>query len=288
MDERKILLFVLSLVVYCLYSVQMWYTKDVSDTKTDVSKETVKAEPNIDLAVIVNNITEEPKHVKVKTKVIPLYLKNACSILEVFTKKPPVKCKETKNDVYTDTNTVTVLGITIFLLVLIINAVLDVLKVQEEERLKRKLNPDGERRQSLAEFANKKVLRRESSRFGFNLFQISEQGVNTSDEKNKTERQTRTYRRGDSINSYLSDRKVQNDNSTPTSAGDPSEPKLAKRQSVAKLFGARPVPMVRRSSFPALPLNPDVQAAMLGHRQQSVDSDDEDGRGRRVRLIRRF
>ncbi|KAI5635022.1 hypothetical protein NE865_12254 [Phthorimaea operculella] len=214
----------------------MWFANDVPDAKTDVSKETVKAEPKIDLAVIVNNITDEPKQIKVKAKVIPLYLKNACSILEVFTEKPPAKCKKNKkNDVYTDTNTVTVLGITIFLLVLIINAVLDVLKAQEEERLKRKLNPDGERRQSLAEFANKKVLRRESSKFGFNLFQISEQGVNTSDEK-----------RG------------------------------------------RPVPMVRRSSFPALPLNPDVQAAMLGHRQQSVDSDDEDGRGRRVRLIRRF
>ncbi|CAB3258888.1 unnamed protein product [Arctia plantaginis] len=43
------------------------------------------------------------------------------------------------------------------------------------------------------------------------------------------------------------------------------------------------------SSFPALPLNPKVQAMMLGHRHQSVDSDDEsDGKGRRVRLIRRF
>lgn len=54
------------------------------------------------------------------------------------------------------------------------------------------------------------------------------------------------------------------------------------------LSGARPVPMTRRSSFPALPLNPDVQAMMLGHRQASVDSDDEDGRGRRVRILRRF
>ena len=54
-------------------------------------------------------------------------------------------------------------------------------------------------------------------------------------------------------------------------------------------LGARPVPMVRRSSFPALPLNPEVQALMLGHRQTSMDSDDEgDARGRRVRLIRRF
>lgn len=58
---------------------------------------------------------------------------------------------------------------------------------------------------------------------------------------------------------------------------------------VCFIEGARPVPMVRRSSFPALPLNPKVQSLMLGHRQQSVDSDDEnDGKGRRVRIIRRF
>lgn len=54
------------------------------------------------------------------------------------------------------------------------------------------------------------------------------------------------------------------------------------------LTGGRPAPMVRRSSFPALPQNPEVQALMLGHRQQSVDSDDEDGKGRRVRIIRRY
>lgn len=53
-------------------------------------------------------------------------------------------------------------------------------------------------------------------------------------------------------------------------------------------LGARPAPMVRRSSFPVLPQNPEIQALMLGHKQASFDSDDEDGKGRRVRIIRRY
>lgn len=55
------------------------------------------------------------------------------------------------------------------------------------------------------------------------------------------------------------------------------------------ILGARPAPMVRRSSYPALPLNPEIQALMLGGKQSSFDSDDEsDGKRHRVRIIRRF
>lgn len=54
-------------------------------------------------------------------------------------------------------------------------------------------------------------------------------------------------------------------------------------------IGARPVPMLRRSSFPVLPLNPEIQSLMMNNRQSSFDSDDEgDGKCRRVRIIRRF
>ncbi|KAI8436598.1 hypothetical protein MSG28_010120 [Choristoneura fumiferana] len=176
-------------------------------------------------------------------------------------------------------HTIAVIGIMVFLVALAINAIMDVLKVKEEEKERRKLNPSGERRQSLAEFANKKHFRRQSSKFGLQLFQIAE-STPSNDEEKTSRRQSRPYTRGDSTNSYLSDRKTQPDSSTPTES---TEPRLVKRQSVSKLFGARPVPMVRRSSFPALPLNPDVQALMLGHRQPSVDSDDEgDGKGRRL------
>ncbi|KAG6440625.1 hypothetical protein O3G_MSEX001404 [Manduca sexta] len=220
-------------------------------------------------------------------KAIPLYIKDACSVLQIFTEKPDIKQRDKREQLSADNNTITVIGITVFLVILVLNAVLDVLKVKEEERARRKLHPEGERRQSLAEFANKKTLRRESSKFGLQLFQIAENIVNNEEEK-KTRRQSRPYTRGESINSYLSDRKSLTESAPASTAETAAEPRLVKRQSVAKLFGARPVPMARRSSFPALPLNPDIQALMLGHRQPSFDSDDEDGKGRRVRIIRRF
>lgn len=237
----------------------------------------------------------EPQALKaiIKPKVIPLFIKDACSILEVFTEKPTLTERKHKHRLrIEDNNTLTVIGITVFLLILLLNAILDVLKVKEEERARRKLNPDGERRQSLAEFANKKPLRRESSKFGLQLFQIAETFTNSEEEKKDNNRQSRPYRRGDSTNSYLSEpQKKSQEGSAPASIAETpaGDARLVKRQSVARLFGGRPTTMVRRSSFPALPLNPEVQALMLGHRQTSVDSDDEsDPRGRRVRLIRRF
>ncbi|KAL4707815.1 hypothetical protein ACJJTC_001761 [Scirpophaga incertulas] len=263
MIERKILLFVLFAIVYCMYSVHMWFTR--SNGETNQASESRKVNPI--KPTIEENLETQIQESKqpVKRQAIPLFINGACSIIQIFTEKP--------------TN-----------IIKIITAALDAFKVKEQERQNRKLNPNGERRQSLAEFANKKPLRRESSKFGLQLFQIAESIV-SNDEEKKPRRQTRLYTRGESTNSYLSDRNTQNENSAPASISETAsgEQKLVKRQSVAKLFGARPVPMVRRSSFPALPLNPDVQALMLGHRQASFDSDDEgDGKGRRVRIIRRY
>uniref|UniRef100_A0A2A4J711 Uncharacterized protein n=1 Tax=Heliothis virescens TaxID=7102 RepID=A0A2A4J711_HELVI len=293
MNERKILLFILAVIVYSIYSVQMWFMK------RNVEANVVLPEKIVESTIISEEHQKTPEiqplalKPVVKRKTIPLVIKDGCSILQVFTEKPIVtKRKHKHHGLSTDNNTVTVIGITVFLLVLLLNAILDVLKVKEEERARRKLNPDGERRQSLAEFANKKTLRRESSKFGLQLFQIAESIVNPEEEKKNNSRQTRPYKRGDSTNSYLSEthRKSQEGSAPASIAETPAgDARLVKRQSVAKLFGARPVPMVRRSSFPALPLNPEVQALMLGHRQTSFDSDDEgDGKGRRVRIIRRF
>ncbi|CAH0585860.1 unnamed protein product [Chrysodeixis includens] len=290
MSERKILLFILSVIVYSIYSVQMWFVKQ--NVNANIATEKI---PEPAIKVDANQVFfEKPFQVlkeEVRAKPIPLFIKNKCSVLEVFTHQPSLRRRHRREALSADNNTITVIGITVFLLILLLNAILDVLKVKEEERQRRKLNPDGERRQSLAEFANKKTLRRESSKFGLQLFQIAESFVNNDEEK-KNNRQNRPYKRGDSTNSYLSEphRKSQEGSAPASIAETPAgEPRLVKRQSVAKLFGARPVPMVRRSSFPALPLNPEVQALMLGHRQTSVDSDDEcDGKGRRVRIIRRF
>ncbi|XP_049873321.1 uncharacterized protein LOC126371916 [Pectinophora gossypiella] len=233
MNERKILLFILSVVIYFLYSVHSWFTKDTTIVENTDNLESVVQKVQTEIEIIQENKTEVIKE-EIKAKVIPLFIKNACSVLQVFTEKPPGKCKNKPEDMETDANAVTVIGITIFLIVLVLNAILDVIKVKEEERQRRKLNPDGERRQSLAEFANKKPLRRESSKFGLQLFQISE-GMTSKDEGKKSRRQPK-YTRGDSTNSYLSDRKVQTEGSAPASIGDTSEPKLVKRQSVAKLF----------------------------------------------------
>lgn len=233
MNERKILLFLLSVIVYCLYSVQMWITKqNVQDDKIDSFDKQFDAVPE---SKAKNDTQIKPE---TKFKSIPLFLKDACSVLEIFTEKPDEKWKKNDRDLNTDNNTITVIGITVFLIILTINAILDVLKVKEEERARRKLNPNGERRQSLAEFANKKPFRRESSRFGLQLFQIAESFVSNGDEK-KNRKTKRPYVRGESINSYLSENKTPVEWSAPASIGDTPvvESRLAKRQSVAKLFG---------------------------------------------------
>lgn len=215
----------------------MWFIKESTAEKLKEPQEITVSENTPEIIEFQQkNDTIEIKQ-KVKQKNIPLYFTNACSILEIFTKKPSIKYKHIMKDEESNGNAVTVIGITIFLVILAVNAILDVLKVKEEERVMRKLNPNGERRQSLAEFANKKTLRRESSRFGFQLFQIAE-SPKSSDEEKKERRQSKIYTRGDSINSYLSDKKTQQkEGSAPGSIGDTSEPKLVKRQSVAKLFG---------------------------------------------------
>ncbi|XP_063536080.1 uncharacterized protein LOC134745901 isoform X1 [Cydia strobilella] len=286
MNEHKILVFIAFMILYCLYCLNSWFTSEnvIEEYAPEALPDLPQEIPEI-LIPDTPALKEEVQiKAKTKTKIIPLFFYNACSVLEVFTEKPALikKNKTRSKDLDNSSNAIAVIGITVFLVALGVNAVLDTLKAKEEERERRKLNPDGERRQSLAEFANKKQLRRESSRFGIQLFQITESVVSGEE---KSRRQSRPYTRGDSTNSYLSDRKAQTDGSTPK---ETAEPRLVKRQSVAKLFGGRPVPMVRRSSFPALPLNPDVQALMLGHRQPSCDSDDEDGKGRRVRIIRRY
>ncbi|XP_062525669.1 uncharacterized protein LOC101738653 isoform X1 [Bombyx mori] len=281
MNERKILLFLLSVVIYCMYSMQMWLMKN--DVQSIEKPDEIINAASIDLRKNVTQLKREKK------KGVPLQFKNACSILQIFTEKPEIEYKNKKDKTY-DENSIAVIGLIAFLAILLLNAIVDVIKVKEEERKKQKLNKDGERRQSLAEFANKKTLRRESSKFSLQLFQIAESLVGNGEEK-KTRRQNRPYTRGESTNSYLSEKKTHTDVSASASIGETSlvEPRLVKRKSVAKLFGGRPVPMVRRSSFPALPLNPEIQALMLGNRQSSVDSDDEgEGKGRRVRLIRRY
>ncbi|CAH2096421.1 unnamed protein product [Euphydryas editha] len=281
MNERKILLFILSVIFYCLYSVHMWFMTNNLNEEKPTSPDAIVEKQDVKLNISRNKY-------EVKTKVIPLFLKDACSVLEVFTEKPRNHKKVKREDMDTENNAITVIGITVFLVILLLNALFDVLKVKEEERARLKLNPNGERRQSLAEFANKKMLRRESSKFGLQLFQIAESVVSSNDE-NKSRREVRPYTRGDSTNSYLSEKPIKTDNSAPASIGEITEPRSAKRQSVAKLFGARPAPMVRRSSYPALPLNPEIQALMMGGKQTSFDSDDEcDGKRHRVRIIRRF
>lgn len=213
----------------------MWFVKEKVEEKIENIPTQLKIQP---VPEETNNETKQGDR-EVRNKVIPLFVKNACSVLEIFTEKPSVKWKETKSEeMDPETNTLTVIGITVFLVVLALNALLDVLKVKEEERARRKLNPDGVRRKSLAEFANKKTLRRGSSKFSLQLFQI-EESVTNSDEGKKSQRPTKPYTRGDSTNSYLSERKTQTDGSAPASIADPvcPEPKLVKRQSVAKLFG---------------------------------------------------
>lgn len=240
MSERKIVLFILSVIVYSIYSVQMWFLKrnvEANVVQQNISEAAITAEENQSGPEIV------PQALKaiVKPKVIPLFIKDACSILEVFTEKPTLTERKHKHRLrIEDNNTLTVIGITVFLLILLLNAILDVLKVKEEERARRKLNPDGERRQSLAEFANKKPLRRESSKFGLQLFQIAETYPNSEEEKKDSTRQTRPYRRGDSTNSYLSEtQKKSQEGSAPASIAETpaGDARLVKRQSVARLFG---------------------------------------------------
>lgn len=211
----------------------MWFIKESTVEKL---REPPAIAPSEVIEFQKNNDTIETKQ-KIKQKNIPLYFRNACSILEIFTKKPSIKCKKITKDEESNGNAITVIGITMFLVILAVNAILDVIKVKEQERVMRKLNPNGQRRQSLSEFANKKTLRRESSKFGLQLFQIAESPKKSDEEKNE-KRQSRIYTRGDSTNSYLSDKKTQQkEGTTPGSVGDTSEPKLVKRQSVAKLFG---------------------------------------------------
>ncbi|XP_052741397.1 uncharacterized protein LOC112050599 isoform X2 [Bicyclus anynana] len=229
MNERKILLFILCVIFYCFYNVHLWFTTHVNEEKP------LESDVNTDrkAGVRANNSQQNV----VKPKMIPLFLKNACSALEVFTQKPQlVKIKRSKfKDMDLGNNTITVLGITVFLFILLLSALFDVLKVKEEERARRKLNPDGERRQSLAEFANKKMLRRESSKFSLQLFQIAE-SVATDNEEKKSPRESRPYTRAESTNSYLVE-KTQTKNSAPASIGvTPAEHKLVKRESVAKLI----------------------------------------------------
>lgn len=225
MSERKILLFIFFVIIYCFYNVQMWFLKR-NEQKAVVSDTTPEIYETKLPEIITKSIRQEVN------KVIPI--KDAtCGVVDIFTKKLPVK--KIHPEMNAGNNALTVIGITVFLIILVLNAALDVLKVKEEERARRKLNPDGERRQSLAEFANKKSLRRESSKFGLQLFQIAESLVSFEDNKNNR-RQSRPVTRGESTNSYLSEKQAQGE-SSPPSVGEVGEPKLVKRQSVAKLFG---------------------------------------------------
>ncbi|XP_039753726.1 uncharacterized protein LOC120629049 isoform X2 [Pararge aegeria] len=226
MNERKILCFVLSVIFYFFYCVHMrLMTTDVNKEKTQNLNEIVERKQELK----PNN--SQPN--AAKPKVIPLFIKDACSALEVFTQKPQiVKIKRSKyKDMDLDNKTVMVVGITMFLFTLLLMALLDVLKVKEEELAERLLHPDGERRQSLSEFANKKMLRRESSKFSLHLCQISESVATSNGEKN------RPYTRAESINSYLGE-KSQTKNSAPASIGvTPVEHVFVKRESVSRLIG---------------------------------------------------
>lgn len=220
-----------------MYSVHMWFMKENSEADTtDIPGAAKDMQPE----VFENNIEKEKRNVK--PKVIPLFLKDGCTVLQIFTEKPPVAKYKAKKveDMDANNNALTMFGIAVFLVILTVNAVLDAIKVKEEERVKRQLNPSGERRQSLAEFANKKTLRRGSSKIGQQLFQIAESFVNNDEEK-KPRRPNKPYTRGDSTNSYLSEctRKTQGEGSAPASISEvaSAEPRLVKRQSVAKLIG---------------------------------------------------
>lgn len=241
MNERKILLFALTVVIYCVYSATIWFTtptvvENEVVKRTEIPSEEIKEEPIAEIKNetkgIIPKIKSKPK------KYIPLYFKNACSVLEIFLTKPPVQCKNKFEEMDSDNNQIAAIAITTLLVALAINAILDVLKVREEERIRLKNNPEGERRQSLAEFANKKTLRRESSKFGLQLFQIAESFMNPEENK-KVTRPTKIYRRGDSTNSYLSEKnKVENEGTSSKSAETPTgDGRIVKRQSAAKIFG---------------------------------------------------
>lgn len=233
MIGRKLLYLALFGIIYCVYTVQLWFLNRYEEVKKEESVTvpgTVLKYP-----VILAAITKKPKKSP-----------NTCDVTEILIINPFICEKKVKfrpEKMYADSNTITVIGITVLLIVLTLNAILDVVKVKEEERARRKLNPDGERRQSLSEFAKKTSLRRESSKFGQHLYQIAESfvtgsnnsSISSNDSDNKKKR-NKLYVRGESINSYLSDkRKIEG--SAPASVGDTGEPKLVKRQSVAKLFG---------------------------------------------------
>ncbi|XP_038209804.1 uncharacterized protein LOC119830749 isoform X2 [Zerene cesonia] len=223
MNERKTLFFIFFLIIYCLYNVNMWFMANNPVEETKIVA--VDNPPKIKASTSVEKLSNRNP--------IPLFFRDACSILDIFT-KPPLVYKEkkiklpTKQKMDKNNNTISMIGITVFLVLLVLNAAFDAFKEKEER--KKKLNTEG-RRQSLAEFANK-PLRRESSKFGFQLFQIAETEKTGSDDK---ESRRRPYTRGESINSYLSDKKPQTE-TAPPSIGDSNEPRLVKRQSIAKLI----------------------------------------------------
>ncbi|GBP30865.1 hypothetical protein EVAR_91606_1 [Eumeta japonica] len=144
MDGRKIIPVLLLILAYGLYNVRMWFVaEEEEDATTTEAKEVERDVVKLDAKVleIVANDTQDQRVQKVKKRTF-VRIKDACSVLDVFTKKPPRRCKEDmRKELRTDSSAVTMIGITVFLLVLIVNAVLDVLKVKEEERARLKQNP---------------------------------------------------------------------------------------------------------------------------------------------------
>lgn len=233
MPERKIIILITLLLLYTLYSAHTWLQQP-AEQKPEVQESNVLQETVIYKSenVVINETQVQKKKIKKK---FPTYLRNTCSILDIFLKRLPIDCKNM--DTKSDSPSITVIGITIFLVALALNAILDVIKVKEEERARLKDNPEGYRRHSLAEFANKKSVRRESSKFSLHLFQIAE-ATPEVEEEDKPRRQ-RPYTRGESTNSYLSEKTVQGDGNAPYCTGNetPTEAKPSKTPSASKLIG---------------------------------------------------
>lgn len=79
--------------------------------------------------------------------------------------------KNCEKSVDSSLNMISVIGISVFLILLALHALFDVVRQIEENQARQRENLDGNRRKSLAEFANEKPLRRDSRKSALCLFQ---------------------------------------------------------------------------------------------------------------------
>lgn len=234
MKNPTLIIASVSISLLVLSATYLWLSPKEENKNEAIPEKTEDLENNNEIDVEHNET--QPKVKKVEKPKILLYYKNACSILDIFTKKPILPCK-TQYPERSD-NTLAVVGISIFLVVLALNGVYDTLKENEKDKLKLKQDASGERRPSLAEFANKNTMRRESSKIGLQLSQILETPDKTNQSEDHKDHRTRTESRSDSPNMFRGEQKGDVANS-PKKHPDvsPGESILVKRLSASKILG---------------------------------------------------